>query len=633
MGPRRGGQGREGSIGSPTSPGPSTLLVPPRSLVHPSEPQATARSTPTGYYVRSYVANLGPGRFVSLLTSTDQRCLFCTGSLRRYPLEHGPGTMGDERSIEILWSQCLECGFSVPTSTTHPELVFGDRDRIDRLTERGTAALVLPPEAVVRFHPARFLQIVNACLEAGFRKVHLELLGDELVAGRYLEHWRGSDEDETWIRSTSDLVVRYLRLRHPELMARLVPVVSPAEATARHLRALSDTDDDGTEVVYAGLGPPAANGSSSYVPFTLDGLAELLEERDIDPTGMPDELADPSMLRRRHLSVPGGLPRQMLEEQRESSSDFHRIRDLRGLTEIARALEGGEEGYGFVDALPFESPLTHPALADVEPRDLLQRRRLVSELEEPRSDEPVVEPAEGLDLSADFSGDDESRVPVLEVEDAATTMAQMGVRLEDLLDGRRALSTCPFRMGDRYQDALEDTLHDPTTGVLSHEAFRQRFEEEVARATRYGTQMALLLLEIDEHEAIVEERGHGADRALMQTMGQIILTSVRETDVVGRIGSNRMGVVLVDPTPEGVTKVADKVRRRLEEASETTHEGASLGTVTASVGIAYHSGKTRGALTAEDLFAEADASLYIARAQGGNRVHPSMSEELDTHES
>lgn len=569
---------------------------------------------------------------MSLLTSSDQRCLFCTGTLCRYPLVDGPGKVGDERAVEILWSECLECGFSVPTSTTRPELVFGNRDRVEELVEAGTATLLLPPEAAVRFHPARPAQIVRACREAGFREVHLELLGDELVAARYLEHWRESDEGDTWIRSTSDLVVQYLRMRHPELMDRLVPVVSPAEAASRQLRALADADgDEEREVVHAGLGPPAAGTAVSYVPFTLEGLAELLEARDVDPAEMPDE-APEGMLRRRHLSVAGGLPRAMLDEATESSPRFHKIRDLRGLAEVARALSSGEAGLGFVDALPFESPLGHPSLDGITPEDLVDRRRLVAAMEEERSEEPVVEAAEGLDLTADFDEKGRDGPGVLEVEDAASTLAQMGIRLEDLLNGRRTLSTCPFQMEGRYQDALEDTLHDPTTGVLSHEAFRQRFEEEIARASRYGTRMALLLVDLDGHEEIVEEHGPGAGKAVMQTMGQVIQTSVRETDVVGRIGSDRMGIVLVDPTPEGVTKVAAKLRRRLED-SETDHEEESLGGATASVGIAYHSGKTRGALTAEDLFAEADASLYIARAQGGNRVHPSMSEELNTHES
>ena len=50
--------------------------------------------------------------------------------------------------------------------------------------------------------------------------------------------------------------------------------------------------------------------------------------------------------------------------------------------------------------------------------------------------------------------------------------------------------------------------------------------------------------------------------------------------------------------------------------------------VTLSIGVAYHSGVTQAELSAEDLMAEADAALYVAKAQGGNTIHPSIGGKL-----
>ena len=50
--------------------------------------------------------------------------------------------------------------------------------------------------------------------------------------------------------------------------------------------------------------------------------------------------------------------------------------------------------------------------------------------------------------------------------------------------------------------------------------------------------------------------------------------------------------------------------------------------VTLSIGVAYHSGITQSNLTREELMAEADASLYVAKAQGGNTVHPAIGGQL-----
>lgn len=559
-----------------------------------------------------------------MLTSPDQRCLFCASTLGRYPIVDGPGKTDDERPVEILWSDCLECGFSVPTSTPDLSLVFGEREHVGRLLDEDRAVLLLPPGAAVHFHPAEPSQLLQACRQAGFREVHLELLGDELVAKRYLEHWREAGGDETWIRSTSRMVVQYLRLRHPDLLERLVPVVTPAEAAARQLRAGLEEE---VEVVYASLGSPAVS-NGSYVPFTVSALEELLAERDADPSEMPAELPDGDFVRRRHHSARGGLPWRVPAGDEAGPGEIHEVRDLAGLSEVARALEAGAEEFGFVDALPFEDSLAHPGLE--EPYDLFQRREIAGRLERGRSDEPVVEPAEGLDLTATF---EEGEVATLEVEDAAPMLARMGVRLEDLLpDSRRVLSTCPFRMDVRYQGALEDIRHDAVTGALSHSAFRERLEEEVSRATRHDTRIAVLLVNLDAYEEKIEEHGRAAEKALMGELGQIVDSSTRDTDVLGRIGSDTIGVVLIDPTPEGAAKVADKVRSRVEE-SATELDGTTLEGLTVSIGLAYQRGESRAGLTAEDLFAEADASLYIARAQGGNRVHPSNLEELTRHES
>lgn len=562
---------------------------------------------------------------MSLLTSADQRCLFCAGRLRRYPLADSPGEPGEARDLEILWSDCLECGFTVPTSARAADRVLGDVDRVAGLVDEGPAALVLPGEAAVRFHPASPDQLLAACREVGFDEVHLELLGDELVAAAYREHWRGAGEEETWIRSTSEVVIDFLRVRHPDLLERLVPVATPAEAAARHLRA---TRGEGTAIVHAGLEPPAPDGTRTYVPFSLAGLARLMEQRGVDPTGMPDEPAGEGPLRRRHLSVPGGLPRAMLEEETESSPRFHKVRDLAGLDAIARALAEGAGGFGFVDALPFDGPLAHPGLG--EPTDLARRRRIVGRMEAGRADEPVVEPAGELELAADHAS---APAPdVLAVEDAAPVLARTGADLDQVAGpADRALVTCPFRMQEHYRRALEDTRHDPEGGGLSREAFRERFEQEVARANRYGSRFALLLVDVDQLEVLVEEGGRRAAAAVMRELGRVADDSVRDSDVVGRVGTDRLGVMLINPEPAGVRKVAEKIRERA--AADLATGGPRGDNTTVSVGIAYQSGETRGSLTVDDLLAEADAALYIARAKGGDQVHPSTDEELEKHES
>ena len=69
-------------------------------------------------------------------------------------------------------------------------------------------------------------------------------------------------------------------------------------------------------------------------------------------------------------------------------------------------------------------------------------------------------------------------------------------------------------------------------------------------------------------------------------------------------------------------QVAEQIRERVSDMRIATNEGYAG--VTLSLGVAYHSGVTQGKVAAEDLMAEADAALYVAKAQGGNTIHPSI---------
>src|SRR5439155_536599 len=95
--------------------------------------------------------------------------------------------------------------------------------------------------------------------------------------------------------------------------------------------------------------------------------------------------------RRRHLSMAGGLPLEVLLEETQASRRFRKVRGLSGLGAIARAVAVDRLDVGFVDILPCEGCLDHPLLG---PRDeLFRRRQIVGATEPARSRAPVVEEA------------------------------------------------------------------------------------------------------------------------------------------------------------------------------------------------------------------------------------------------
>jgi diguanylate cyclase (GGDEF)-like protein len=175
-------------------------------------------------------------------------------------------------------------------------------------------------------------------------------------------------------------------------------------------------------------------------------------------------------------------------------------------------------------------------------------------------------------------------------------------------------------MTRQYERMARDAAHDALTDLYSFRALEDRLREEVARANRDETTLAMLFLDLDDFKEANDTHGHQAGNEVLRGVAGAIRESIRSTDVAARFGGDEFVVLLVNADPDGVERVAEDVRRRIEDLALSVPD-AGFG-VTVSIGIAYHSGARQTVLTSDDLLAEADAAVYIAKAQGGNRVHP-----------
>lgn len=513
-------------------------------------------------------------------------------------------------------------------------------ERVSRLLDEGEVVLVLPTEIFVHFYPDSPEQVINAFYRAGFRETHFELLGDELVAYEYLRIWRENDEKETWIRSTHPLVVEYCRARHPELVPLLAPVVTPAVALARFLRLELPED---IPLVYAGLDQPTEEGSGPFTAFlTFSDLEELLESRGAPPSDQPHLLRVLPPERHRFLSTAGGLPLPMLDSERASSRTFRKLRGLHTLSGLARLIEKGGKRLGFIDILPFDGTLDHPMLGPRE--ELFWRRNIMELAEPPRADSPVVTPPPELDLSIRYEPEMQEGLQD-EVEEVRRILEEVKANsngtywrhdpggfasylslAEALMRDSPDLAVGLFHMSRNYRQALRDATHDALTGLYSYRALVQRVEEELGQANRAGASLALLFIDLDVFKEINDEYGHPTGNEALRRVADVLTNSIRSTDIAGRFGGDEFVVLLVNADPEGALRVAEEIRKAIAEI-EIPVLGGVAGT-TCSVGIAYHAGAERSPTSADELFAEADASLYIAKAHGGNRVHPAAREEL-----
>ena len=152
---------------------------------------------------------------------------------------------------------------------------------------------------------------------------------------------------------------------------------------------------------------------------------------------------------------------------------------------------------------------------------------------------------------------------------------------------------------------------DRATGLPDEVAFLERLGEELVRARAVGIPISIAFLEIDHFAALVSRYGNViADRVLAEA-ALVLKLALREGDVVGRMSGARFGLLLPETDGGPALRVAERVRRSLEE-----HGFGRVARVSATAGIAS---SPNDGLEAVELIERASQSLSVARKSGRRR--------------
>lgn len=156
---------------------------------------------------------------------------------------------------------------------------------------------------------------------------------------------------------------------------------------------------------------------------------------------------------------------------------------------------------------------------------------------------------------------------------------------------------------------------DALTGLSNRRAFLQRLQGEVDRAHRYGTEMSLVLLDIDHFKRVNDTLGHQAGDAILSQVGGILRQTLRGTDFPARYGGEELAVICPDG-PEAASALAERIRVRIESNIFHLPNGVTQN-ITISAGVASMPPQE---VSDTAIIKQADAALYQAKAAGRNRV-------------
>lgn len=186
----------------------------------------------------------------------------------------------------------------------------------------------------------------------------------------------------------------------------------------------------------------------------------------------------------------------------------------------------------------------------------------------------------------------------------------------ETLETVAAALSLALRHAETHQRARNLTLRDPLTGMLNARAFDGALARELSVGLRYGVPACLLLLDLDFFTTVNDRLGHASGDHVLRTAADLIRTTVRDSDVVGRDGGNTFAVVLPHTDRQQAHALAERLRDRIERHPFGVDDGQVR--TTASIGLAAVPDVTVATIAEWRLVG--DAALNEAKAQGRNRV-------------
>jgi diguanylate cyclase (GGDEF)-like protein len=156
---------------------------------------------------------------------------------------------------------------------------------------------------------------------------------------------------------------------------------------------------------------------------------------------------------------------------------------------------------------------------------------------------------------------------------------------------------------------------DSLTGLSNRRQFFELGETQLQHARKEGSDLALLLCDVDHFKSINDRHGHAVGDIVLRALSELARRCTRAIDCVSRIGGEEFAVLLPGTGREVAMAIAERIRVSTSEQRVSIGDGDVA--VTVSIGVATLSEDAR---TLRELLAQADAALYRAKDAGRNRV-------------
>lgn len=185
---------------------------------------------------------------------------------------------------------------------------------------------------------------------------------------------------------------------------------------------------------------------------------------------------------------------------------------------------------------------------------------------------------------------------------------------KSLRDNMHSLEKEAYDLRREIAKVRETAMRDQLTGLANRRAYDERIEQEYARWKRFNEPLVLLVWDLDNFKTINDTFGHKAGDKALKVIAKTLREHMRETDFLARYGGEEFVVVLSGASSENAFKVAEVMRKAIENAG--LHSNNKPVKLTLSGGLSqFQEGDS-----IIQVFERADKAMYQAKHQGKNQV-------------
>ena len=166
------------------------------------------------------------------------------------------------------------------------------------------------------------------------------------------------------------------------------------------------------------------------------------------------------------------------------------------------------------------------------------------------------------------------------------------------------------------QELKFQSLRDPLTGLYNRRYLNDSLTREIDRARRKQQFISLIMLDVDHFKRFNDVHGHSAGDLVLASVGDYLLSQIRQYDLACRYGGEELVIVMLDASKEDTVIRAEAIRTGIKKL-QLRHEGIELDSVSVSIGVSCFPDDATDGL---GLIKAADKALYQAKKQGRDRV-------------